>query len=353
MDNNKIVICGFGKMSKIIIKYLSELNANIIDVFDHNKKVGLNVGEECNIDNYNISVKNINDLELILKEKKPDVCIVATKSLLKDVYEILYLCASNGVNVLTTCEESFYPQNSSPKLYEKLDKIAKINNCTISGTGYQDVAWGYLITTIAGSLSNIGRITGQSSYNVEEYGKALAEAHGVGLTQDEFNNKLGKQLSEEELQYTIKNGEFIPSYRWNTNGWLASKMGLVVEKQSQYNKPIISNEAFYSSELSMYIKKSDIIGMSSVVNTKTKEGIEIEFECIGKIYKSNEVDNYKIKIYDVNDNEIISITIPEPKTAERTCATIVNRIPDIIEAPSGFITTDKLNAPKYLVKKTK
>lgn len=350
MNNIKIAICGFGKMSKVIIKYLSKLDANIIAVFDHNKKVGLNVGKECNINNYDFSVSDIDDLEKTIIEQSPDICIVATKSLLKDVYSIFSICASNGVNVLSICEEAFYPQNSSPHLFEKLDSLAKQNNCTLCGTGYQDVAWGYLVTTVAGSLFDIGKITGQSSYNVEDYGTSLAEAHGVGLTKEEFKKKFGLQQKSEEINKEINNGDFIPSYRWNTNGWLASRMGLTIESQTQFNRPIIAAEDIESSTLGVLINKSKVIGMSAVVNTKTKEGIEIEFECIGKVYKPGEEDNYSIKIYNSNKEEIINVTIPQPQTVERTCATVINRIPDIINAKSGYITTDNLDAPKYYIK---
>ena len=37
-----------------------------------------------------------------------------------------------------------------------------------------------------------------------------------------------------------------------------------------------------------------------------------------------------------------------PETAELTCADVVNRIPDIINAPKGFITTSKMASAKYI-----
>lgn len=46
--------------------------------------------------------------------------------------------------------------------------------------------WGVLIDTLAGSLQNITKIKGSSSYNVEDYGIALAKGHGAGLKTDEF-----------------------------------------------------------------------------------------------------------------------------------------------------------------------
>ena len=97
-------------------------------------------------------------------------------------------------------KKPFYPQNSNPTLTNKIDELAKANNCTITGTGYQDIYWGQLITSIAGSTQKITKIKGSSSYNVEDYGIALAEAHGAGLTLDEFDKQVASvdRMSDEE-----------------------------------------------------------------------------------------------------------------------------------------------------------
>ena len=44
------------------------------------------------------------------------------------------------------------------------------------------------------------------------------------------------------------------------------------------------------------------------------------------------------------------VTINRPSTVELTCASIVNRIPDLINAPSGYITTDKMPNISYKTK---
>ena len=68
-------------------------------------------------------------------------------------------------------------------------------------------------------------------------------------------------------------------------------------------------------------------GMSAVVTTETKEGITLETECIGKVYNKDEFDKNIWTVYGEPDTTLV---IEKPRTVELTCATIVNRIPDVI-----------------------
>lgn len=256
------------------------------------------------------------------------------------------MCARNGINAITTCEEAFYPFNSSPRLTEEIDSLARANNCTITGSGYQDAFWGNLITTIAGATHNITKIKGSSSYNVEDYGIALARAHGAGLTLEEFDKEVASvdRISDEERQKLIDNGEYSPSYMWNTNGWLCDKLGLTVVSQTQKCVPQTHDEDINSSTLNMTVKKGMATGMSAVVTTTTKEGITIESECIGKVYSKDDCDKNEWTVYGEPDTTFV---VTRPDTVKLTCASIVNRIPDVISAKPGFIPTSQMGELKY------
>lgn len=346
----KVVQFGTGKMAVYTMRYAIEHGCEVVGAIDVNPSViGKDIGEVMNTHNYGVKVTSLDNAKEMLESIKPDVAIVTTMSLLNDVYDALMLCAKLGINAITTCEEAFYSWNSNPKTTKAIDIIAKQTGCTITGSGYQDIYWGELISAIAASTHKITKIKGSSSYNVEDYGIALAEAHGAGLTLDEFDEKIASvdRISDSERQTLIDNGEYAPSYMWNVNGWLASKLGLTVKSQTQKCVPQTHSEDINSKTLGMTVKAGDATGMSAVVTTETEEGIIIESECIGKVYADTDFDKNEWTVYGEPDT---TITVNRPATVELTCATIVNRLPDLINAEPGFITTEKMDELKYRVK---
>lgn len=346
----KVAQYGTGKMSVYTMRYVYEKGAEIVGAVDINPDViGKDIGEIMETDLKGVKVVSSEDAEQMLKETKPDICIVTTMSLLKDVENPLLLCARLGINAITTCEEAFFPANSNPDLTKQIDELAKANNCTITGSGYQDIYWGQLISSIAGSTHKITKIKGSSSYNVEEYGIALAKAHGAGLTIEDFNKEIASadEISDEERQKVIQSGEYLPSYMWNVNGWLCEKLGLTVVSQTQKCVPQTYKEDLFSSTLNMTVKAGDATGMSAVVTTNTAEGIVIESECIGKVYSPEDYDKNEWTVYGEPNTTIV---VAKPNTVELTCASVVNRIPDVIKAPAGYVTTDKMGELNYRVK---
>ena len=128
MEKVKFVQIGCGKMSIYTIAYAMENGYEIVGAVDVNPEViGKDVSSVIGCDEVGVAIKNVTELDTLLKEVKPDIAIVTTMSLMNDLEEVLMTCAKNGVNAITTCEEAFYPANSSPRITEELDKIQKLH----------------------------------------------------------------------------------------------------------------------------------------------------------------------------------------------------------------------------------
>ena len=349
MEKLRIVQYGCGKLAKYTMRYVKEKGGEIVGAIDINPDViGKDIGTIIGCEDQGIIVESVEKAREVLSNTKPDACIITTMSLLSDLEEAMLLCAELGINAITTCEEAFYSYNSNPNLSKKIDELAKKFNCTITGSGYQDIFWGQLVTSICGATQSINKIVGESWYNVEDYGIALAEAHGAGLTLEEFDEKIASidRMSDEERNKLINDGVYSPSYMWNVNGWLCEKLGLTVKSQTQKCVPETYSEDIESSTLGMTIKAGDATGMSAVVTTETEEGIILETKCVGKVYAPDE--------FDINEWTIIgepdtTVTVQRPATVELTCASIVNRLPDLIEAKPGFVPTSSMKDLEYKI----
>ena len=202
----RIAQYGCGKMSVYTMRYAMEKGAEIVCAFGRSPhNLGKDIGDIAGVGKTGVLVQDSKDAAATLKAKKPDACIITTASLMQDLKGPLMDCAESGVNAITIGEEAFYPWNSSSQTTQLLDDVAKRNGCTLCGSGYQDVLWGNLITTLAGATHTIKKITGKSSYNVEDYGLALAKVHGAGLSVADFEQEIAAAdtISDAERQALI------------------------------------------------------------------------------------------------------------------------------------------------------
>jgi 4-hydroxy-tetrahydrodipicolinate reductase len=326
----RVVLYGAGLMGSIIIRYLLEKGFDLVGVIDNNPElVGKDAGAVAGLGR-DLGVTVSSDADEVLS-RDADIAVLTLLSLMSDMEPFFAACARHDVNAISTCEEAFYPRTTSPEITDRLDRLAKEHGVTLTGSGYQDVYWGNLATVIAGSTQRIEAMEGVSSYNVDDYGIALAKVHGVGMTPEEFQREIADAN--------------VPSFAMNVPGWIASQLGLTITGITQVLSPKYSDHPVKSTTLGREIEPGQALGMAARATATTKEGIEITMEVRGLVYEPGDQD---LNDWVIRGEPTTAVSVDKPNTVELTCATVVNRIPQVIAAAPGFTTLELLPPAKYL-----
>jgi 4-hydroxy-tetrahydrodipicolinate reductase len=331
MDRIRAVIYGVGTMGSVATRFMLEKGVDIVGALARSPaKVGKDVGEVAGLD-VPVGVVVENDPEKVLSERSPDIAVVCIASYMSDMYEHLRRCAATGVNAITISEESLYPWNTSPARTAELDGVAKANGVTITGSGHQDVYWVNIVSLVMGTAHRIDVVRGRASWNVDDYGPEVAKDQHVGDTTAEF----------EEF---LRTADRPPTFGRNTLGALIADVGLTPKSYQTTSRAEIADEDMRSASLDETVPRGGVIGFTDIDTVETVEGPLFEFEMIGRLYKPGEAD---INEWSIEGEPELHQSNPRVPTGVTTCTQLVNRIPDVINAPPGFVTIEKLPKLRY------
>jgi len=331
MERIKAIMYGVGTMAKLfMVKFMVEKGVDVVGAIARTSNIGKDLGEVCGLDRP-LGVEISNDADAVLSSTQADIAVLTVTSLMPDMYEHIARCVSNGMNVITIAEEALYPWVTSPTITARLDRLAKKNGVTVTGSGYQDVYWANMITQLAGTCHKIESIVGTARYNIDDYGPEVANLHHVGETEEEFRGKIEKE-------------GLLPSFLRSCAELICADMGLTISGIKESSDPAIDDADIYVKCLEITVPAGKLVGCTDICEIETEQGITIKTNMAAKCYKEGELDINKWEIYGDPDTFVENY---KPGTDVATCSTCVNRIPDVINGEPGFVTCEKLPKLKY------
>ncbi|WP_210435165.1 hypothetical protein [Saccharopolyspora sp. ASAGF58] len=327
----KAVVYGVGAMNSIATRLLLDKGVEIVGAISRSEsKVGNDLGEVTGIGR-SLDVVISNDPHEVFERTRPDVAVIAVNSYMTDAVEQLRACAEHGVNAVTLSEEALYPWQTSPEITRELDEIAKRTGATLTGTGHQDTYWVNIVALMMGTAHRIDSVTGHASWNVDDYGPEVAGDQQVGKTVEEFDEWLAS-------------AERPPTFGRNVLDALVADTGLTVKSVTTNTRPDIAETSMFSQALQREILPGQVIGFTDIDEIVTTEGPVFNFEMSGRVYGAGDGDINEWEIKGEPDLVLSNGTVPTQVT---TCTQLVNRVPDVIAAPAGFVTVEKLPRLRY------
>ena len=253
--------------------------------------------------------------------------MIAVASYMSDMYEHLYRCAEHGVNAVTIAEEALYPWNTSPMQTAELDALARRNGVTLTGTGHQDVYWVNLVSMVLATAHRIDTVTGKASWNVDDFGPEVVKRSARRYDRRGLRHVAGRDGTPAELR---------PQHARRAGRGPRRDGRRAVDAR---RVPRSRSSRCQCKSLGLTVEPGKVIGFTDVDTVATNEGMTLTFEMTGRLYMEGEAD---INDWTVTGEPELHLSNPAVPTGMTTVTQLVNRIPDVINAPPGFVTVEKL-----------
>lgn len=330
MRKIKAIVYGVGAMNAIITRMMLEKGVEIVGAISRSpEKVGKDLGELTGLGN-SLGVAVSDDPAAVLS-LGADIAVIAINSYMEEAQQQLRLCAEHGVNAVTLSEEAIYPWDTSPQITQELDSIAKRSGVTLTGSGHQDAYWVNMVRLLMGTAHRIESVTGQASWNVDDYGPEVAKDQQVGASREAFEQWLSSSSRP-------------PTFGRNILDGLVASLGLTPISVTTATKPVITEQSLSAKSLGITVPAGAVAGFTDIDEIQTREGMRLTFEMTGRVYREGEADINHWRIEGEPALELDNGAVPTQIT---TCSQLVNRIPDVINAPPGFVTVEKLPLLSY------
>lgn len=328
----RVVVYGVGAMGSILARLLVDKGATVVGAIARSAdKVGRDLGDVAGL-GARVGVMVDDDPVRVLADARADIAVVAVSSYLAPMAEHFRVCVEHATNVITLEEESFYPWATAPALAAELDGLAKRHGVTITGSGAQDAYWMTLPCVLMGAAHRVDSVYGRTTWNVDDYGPEVAEHQHADESADEFEAHLA---AHGWPSFVVR----------NTVDALVADAGLTASEVKASVRPVLAPVDTPSRSLGRTIARGRLLGVVDTATIATVEGPRFTFEMTGCIYGPGVEDSNEWVVR--GEPAELHLRNERVPTRLATCTQVVNRIPDVINAPPGFVTVPELPRLRY------
>lgn len=332
MENIKAILLGCGMVGGGFIKETYRRGVDYIGVFDvADSLVGKDVGDVLQEPTMGVTIQDVRELESFVKEHQIDIAIDTATAPFERTVEEVKLLLSNGVNVLTSLADVYTMERYFPDLFRELDAIGKAHNATFFSSGIQDVFWTSLPLALTGCCLEMQEIRGRNVALIDYFGPGVADECYVGWDLDKF-----EQASAAGDLPT--NDFLIALYE------LAKALGLHPVHEKSMLKPLLAKQDTYYETIDRQVKAGQLLGNYVESIVKTEEGIDLCCEFVSKMSEEGDTD---LNRWEIKGVPSINVMTERMQGEITTGSSMVNRLPDVINAAPGVLSASEMPLPLF------
>jgi 4-hydroxy-tetrahydrodipicolinate reductase len=318
----RAVVYGVGAMGALVVPELLARDAEIVGAIARSPaKVGRDLGDVAGIGRA-LGVRVDDDPDAVFAAEAADVAVLAVNSGLPAHAPHIAACLRHGVNVVTICEEALFPWWSAPDLTAELDALARAHGVSILGTGHQDAFWLGVGLALLGASGTVEAVAWESLWSPEGGGAELLVALGIGAAPTADSGAgYGAHLAASSLDA------------------VAASLGLDPGERTVTSEPLLAEQPRYCAALGRDIVPGEVIGVRDTVERRRPGEPHLTFTMTGRLLSARERPGER---WAISGPPELRLSTSYDAGHVQVVAQAVNRIPDVLDAPPGWLRHDAL-----------
>lgn len=331
----RIVLYGIGQYGQHLVRLAVDQDWPIVAAYNRSgDKVGKDIGGLAGLDeDYGVVVEDCDTADY--RGLRADVAVVtlATNRIRAnlDAYRRLL---SAGLNVICHSGDAYFPQRADPDAAREIDRLARANGVTFLGTGVWDLSRVWSALLIAGACARIKGLFNRSLTDLSSFGPEIMRGLGAGMSVDEFESEVAAKTTQSGNSYRVAPELVIHG------------LGLRLDHLEEHIEPVVLESPYTCEPLGRTLPAGSCAGMRSVVTALTKEGITITAHVENRLLHDGEFEHtmWTVAGWPVSP----TITIERDNSSLMSAVTLLNRLPDVIDAAPGICLLTDLGPMRHL-----
>jgi hypothetical protein len=330
----RIIVYGVGAMGSNMVRLLqNKPPARVVSAIDHDPaKIGRDVGEVSGLEK-NLSVEVGFPPETVLDRIEADLVLHTTTAFLDEAFDQIMALLDRGLNVITICQELFFPIGKNVSRAKDIDRKAREKGVRITAVGINP---GFVMDLLPILCSvpcwSIETVFVRRVVDFAPYGPDEMRHIGVNLTRREFLEG-------------VKAGKIGHIGLLETAAMVGHCLGFPIDELRQTKEPLITQSPRESRFVK--IEPGKVCGFKQNVAGLIQDKKVLDFRMVGIVSPDKEEDGVEMgDTTRISGEPSVDITIKEEiaqKGGLGTSGVAVNMIPKIIDASPGFHTMNQFN----------
>lgn len=249
---------------------------------------------------------------------KPDLLFHTTVSRLESAFPQLAPILTQGINVVSSCEELVFPQLRQPQFAAKLDSIARRSGARVVGTGVNP---GFVMDLLPLVLASVTRrVTGIHVQRVVN----------ASTRREPLQRKIGSGLAPAEFRRLFRIGKAGHAGLKESLALIAHALGHRIRNIVETGDPIVARQAIETTFLR--VKKGQTCGLHQRAETRIPGKLHLSLDLKMYLGASDPYDAVQI----AGDPPLDVIVRGGVAGDQATVAALVNAAPRLMRTQPGL-----------------